>query len=718
MAARQRGKLAPVRRSLASVVVRLIGLGLAACGPPDGDYFGRVPERPDQIDATQFRWCNQGEPDHLDPTLASSTASSQLVVALFDGLTIYGPDGLPAPSLATHWEIADDLRTFTFHLRRDARWSNGRPVTAYDVAHSAFRIAEPLTASPNADQLGPIQGATAYLTRRAAVLRRAAGPYRAGDVVELVGDAPADLAARTAARPLALRDLGAAAAAAYAVVPPGAAVTLMMTTGGRATLPSPAGAGGAAWAYVFWQRDLEGVGGWVPAAELDGEPAGDAVFQIRAGDGSRPIVTVRGRDLVRSTDAIGIAVPDPYTIRFETADPTPYFLALVAGRGLRPTPIEAWSRWPRRWDRPEHIVTSGPFQLAAWHERDRVELVRSPTYWDRAQVRLARFTALSMDDQAASTNAYFTGACDAMAANTIPSSYLPAINGEQRGGRAYKDYSVTPFLGVYFLWIQTRKLANRHLRRALSLAIDRRAIPGFLHGGELPTAQLTPGAPIAQLADADLAACGVARGAPGMALVMATGELCYVPPPGLDYDPAAANREIALARAERGVPDRPIEYRYNAGSEGHKQIAEYLQAAWARIGVAVQITAQDWNSLLDDTHRGEFEISRLGNIGTTADPESEFLVLFRCDSPDNRGRYCSPEFERLMDQARTLSDRRARNAVLREAERVMIEDAPVVPIYVYTQKHLIKPYVRDYALNLIDQPPLWRIWIDPAWRSR
>ncbi|HMG21856.1 MAG TPA: peptide ABC transporter substrate-binding protein, partial [Kofleriaceae bacterium] len=645
-----------MRRSLAPIVVRAgLALGLAACSPPDGDYFGRVPERPEQIDATQFRWCNQGEPDHLDPTLTSSTAASQLAVALFDGLTIYGPDGLPVPSLATHWEIAGDLRAFTFHLRRDARWSNGRPVTAYDVAHSAFRVAEPITASPNADQLAPIKGATAYLARRAAVLRRDAGPYRAGDVVELVGDAPADLGARTGARPLALRDLGAAAASAYAVVPPGAAVTLMMTTGGRATLPSPVG---AAWAYVFWQRDLEGVGGWVPAAELDGEPAGAAVFQVRraaprdtpgapaaggaGGDDPRPLAAVRGRDLVRSTDAIGIAVPDPYTIRFETADPTPYFLALVANRGLRPTPIEAWSRWPRRWDRPEHIVTSGPFQLAAWRERDRVELVRSPTYWDRGHVVLERFTALSMDDQAASTNAYFTGGCDAMAANTIPSSYLPAINGEQRGGRAYKDYSATPFLGVYFLWIQTRKLANRHLRRALSLAIDRRAIPRFLHGGELPTAQLTPGAPIAQLSDADLAACGTTRDAPGMALVMVTGELCYLPPPGLDHDPAAARREIALARAEGGVPDRPIEYRYNAGSEGHKQIAEYLQAAWARIGVEVRITAQDWNSLLDDTHRGEFEISRLGNIGTTADTESEFLVLFRCDSPDNRGRYCSP----------------------------------------------------------------------------
>ena len=775
------GKLAGVRRSLALAL-------LVGCGLPDGDYFGRVPERPEQIDPTGFRWCSQGEPDHLDPTLSWSTASSQLVAALFDGLTTYGSDALPVPGLATHWEIARDLRTFTFHLRRDARWSNGRPITAYDVAASAFRVAHPLTGSSNADVLAPIKGATAHLERRVFVLRHPAGPYRAGELVERIVDtgagasagagADVDVNARTGARPLALRDLGAAPAAAYAVVPPGEVVTLMMVTGGRATAPSP---DAAAWAYVFWPRDLEGVGGWVPARELDGEPNGGAGLQIRraaakdtpgaaadaaaegepnggaglqirraaakdtpgaaadaaaegepnggaglqirraaaadaAAEAGRPVVTVHARDVVASTDAIGIAVSDPYTIAFETADPTPYFVALTANVGLRPAPIEAWSRWPRRWDRPEHIVTSGPFHLVDWKERDRIELVRSPTYWDRDRVKLARFTALTMDDQAASTNAYFTGACDAMAANTIPSSYLPAINGELRGGRAYKDYDASPFLGVYFLWIQTQKLSNRHLRRALSLAIDRTAVPRFTHGGEIATARLTPGVPIARLTAAELAACGVARDAPGTAM-MSGGE-CYMAPPGLDHDPAAARREIALARAEHGVPDRPIEYHYNAGSEGHKQIAEYLQAAWAQIGVAVRITAQEWNSLLADTQRGEFEISRFGNVGTLIDAESEFLSLFRCGSPANRGRYCSDAFERLMNRARTIADQRARNATLREAEAVMIEDAPVLPIYVLTQKHLIKPYVRDYAINLLDQPPLWRIWIDPDWRSR
>lgn len=709
---------------------------VTACGLPEGDYFGRL-DRP--VDPAHFRWCNQGEPDHLDPARASSTASTPLVSALFAGLTTYGPDGDPVPSLATSWEIDDDLRTFTFHLRGDARWTSGRPVTAYDVAYSALRVAHPLTASPNSDALGPIKGVTGYLTRSVFVLRTGAGPYRAGDVVELVTDkagadaaaaAPPDVALRTSSRELALRDLGAPEAAAYARVAAGAPVTLVMTTGGRATPPSP---DGAAWAYVFSGAAPGGVYGWVPEAALDGEPNGDAALRVRrvtakqapgrAGTAAelakgeraaRPVVSVRGRDVLHSTDALGVRVQGARTIAFECADPTPFFLSITANRALRTAPIEAVSRHPSSWAEPGRIATSGPLHLTLWKERDRIELVRSPAYWAPDEVGFDRMTVYPMDDQAAATNLYFTGGCDAMATNTIPSTYLPALSGELRG-RPYKDYRADPFLSIYFLWIQTEKLPNRHLRRALALAIDRAAVPRFTHGGELPTSQLTPGAPIASLSEADLAACGVPREQRGVALVMEPGALCYVPPPGLDYDPAAAAGELALARRDPSWRE-PLEYRYNAGSEAHKQIAEYLQAQWAKIGLRVELAAQEWNSLLEDTRTGNYQIARFGAGGTVADTESEFLPLFRCGAPDNRGRYCSPEFERLMDEARAIRDRRARNAVLRRAEAVMLEDAPVIPIYVYTQKHLIRPYVRGYSVNLVDQPALWRVRLDPAWK--
>ncbi len=685
----------------------LVILAIASCSVPDGDYFGRIPDR---LEPRHLRWCNQGEPDHLDPALASSTASSPVVSPLFAGLTEYGMDGAPVPSLATSWDVSADQRTFTFHLRRDALWSNGRAVTAYDLAFTVLRIAHPLTASPNVVSLGPVRNANAYFAKRVFVLAVDAAPYRAGQLVEPIGEPPSDIDQRTARGELALRDLGAPTAASYARVPAGAVVTLVWTSGRHATLPSP---DGATWAYVFWPRDESGVYGWVPAGELGDGPA-QAIAVRALGDPNGTRVIVPGRALVYTPDVLGVRVIDAATIAFDTDGPAPSFVALTDSRAFRATPIEQVSRWPLRWTRPEHIVTSGPMRLVEWAERDKLELVRSANYWNPSEVKLDRLTILSISDQAAATNLYFTGECDATAANDIPSTYLPAIDGER--GTRFKDFVLAPYLGVYFVWINTEKVTNRHLRRALSLAIDRTQIPRFTHGGEIPSARLTPGTPIDQLSPADLALCGVTHDTPGVAMIMETGALCYVPPPGLDFDLARAQQEIAAARAELGTIGT-LHYRYNAGSEGHKQIAEYLQAQWAKLGLDVAVDAQEFNSMLADSKAGNFELLRLGQIGNAQDPESEFLELFACGASDNRGRYCSAEFETLMHDASTMADRTARNAKLREAESVMIEDAPVIPLYAYTQKLLIKPYVRDLAVNVLAEPPLWRAWIDPDWRT-
>src|SRR5689334_5774410 len=78
---------------------------LAGCSLPEGDYFGRVADHPDP---THLRWCNSGEPDYIDPALVTSTTGIPLAYALWDGLTTYGQDGAPRPSLATSWDISPD----------------------------------------------------------------------------------------------------------------------------------------------------------------------------------------------------------------------------------------------------------------------------------------------------------------------------------------------------------------------------------------------------------------------------------------------------------------------------------------------------------------------------------------------------------------------------------------------------------------------------------
>jgi len=719
---------------------------LAACGVPDTEYFGVVPE---VKDPRHLRWCNSGEPEALDPSAASSTTSVKLVYALFDGLTSYDKDGMARPSLATSWDISPDLRRFTFHLHDKARWSNGRPLDAYDVAYHVERILHPLTASVNADGLVWMKNADGYGANRVRKVLRDTAGLRAGDVVEIVGVSGKTLEEytqggavvpdtnhRRSHRPLGLRDLGAAAKDAYGWVPPAIDVTVIELSGGPVSPASPASDGGQTWAYVHWNTG-DGLYGWVPLAELDVEPNADVLYRVKpvarnrvpgldlapeelatAAKADRPTFEVRGKDLLMLPEVLGIRIPDRYTVVLETADPTPYVVQVSNQRSLRPTPREVVSRWPRRWTDVEHIVTSGPMHLAAWKQRNYIELVRSPTYWDQAGVKLDRLTAFSMDDQAAATNYYFSGGCDALTGNNVPSSYLPVLSGEKRGGKRYRDYIKQPYLGIYFATINTKVHTNRHLRRALSYAVDRRNIAKFSHGGEQPTAQYTPGPAIATLSDEDLALCGVTRDTPGVAMIMVKGELCYVPPPGLDYDPDKARAELALARQELGskFPSK-ITYKFNTGVELHKLIAEYLQQQWSRnLGLTVELESQEWKTFLVDTRAGNYDIGRMGWIGNFPDAEAEFDVIFLCGNPNNRPQWCNQDFQRAWAETQLVLDRKQRLAKLYQAEKIMIEDAPVIPLYVYTQKHLQKPYVRDLAINFVDQPPLWEAWLDPDWQ--
>jgi oligopeptide transport system substrate-binding protein len=252
----------------------------------------------------------------------------------------------------------------------------------------------------------------------------------------------------------------------------------------------------------------------------------------------------------------------------------------------------------------------------------------------------------------------------------------------------------------------------------MSLAVDRTAFPDLLDGDQVPSAQFSPGTPIASLTDDELALCEVERDHPGVAMIMVPGELCYLPPPGLDFDPEAAREELRLAREEEGDPGYPgsITYTFNY-QEQNKLVAEHLQHQWREVlGLDVVLQVQEWKTYLADTKNGNFEIGRFGWIGNFPDTEGEFLPLYRCRSPNNRSKYCSEPFEAALRAAQTTTDRKERLRKVREAERIVVEDAPLIPLFVYTQIHLMKPYVRDLQFNLVDQLPFHEAWLDPDWK--
>lgn len=722
----------------------LIAVGLLACSLPDGEYFGKVPSL-DGRDPRHLRYCNSGEPESMDGAYATTTTAMKPLYTLFDGLYVYAATGLPEPSLAESYEQSADLRRFTFHLRHEGRWTNGRAIDAHDFAYQIQRLLTPSTASLNGDTVFAFKNAEEYLGNRIRVVVGDIPGFAKGTIVELTaaGDKTGDEVAgvsddnvRTASKQVALRDLGAPETAAYRNVPAGTELRIIEITGRPGAMDNPAD--GQPWVYVYWNH-ADGVYGWIPLAELDQRPNAAMPIKVRAiplrrqpgvdatpdelaaddAVTNRPEVAAKAGDVLMLPEALGVRVPDPYTLVIETKTPTPYMLNLVVQRALRASPREAVSRWPRRWAEPGHIIGSGGMKLVEWRERDHMEMVRSETFWNQKVVKLDRLTIFNVADQAAITNYYFTGGCDATTTNPVPATYMPVMTGEKRHAKPFKDFVIAPWNGTYWPIINAQKFPNRHFRRALAYAIDRTEIVRILKAGQIPSAQYSPGVPISTLSDADLALCGVTRDHPGVAMIMITGQLCYVPPPGLDYDPEKAKAEIAMARQEMGASfPSSFTYRYNLGSEAHKLIGEVLQQSWQKtLGLTVKLESQEWKTMVADATAGNFEVMRFGVLGNFPDTEAEFLPNFRTTSPDNRAHWYNKDFDAKLDEAMRISDRKQRLAKVYEAEQMMIEDAPIIPLYVYTQQALIRPYVRDLPVNLVDNMQIERAWIDVDWRQ-
>ncbi|MBI4508675.1 MAG: peptide ABC transporter substrate-binding protein [Deltaproteobacteria bacterium] len=684
-----------------------------ACSIAGGEYFGKIPNP----DPTHFRWCNSSEPEFIDPGLATATNDMKVAYALFDGLTTHDPEGLPLPSLATHWEISPDQKVFTFHLREDARWSSGRPIIAEDFVYSFSRALHPLTGARNAETLWRIKHAKEYNSGTARLLLYDVGPFRAGEAVEVVPEKGADgkdvmppsSNLRVATKLLSLHADPTSSSQVNGHVSPGAEVTIVELNSLRD------------WAYVYSGLG-EGVYGWVPMALLHG-PHAQRDYRVVAMDDSREqrSASVKGKDILMLPELLGARAEGPLTLVIETVGPTPFLVDLTLQNVFRPVPREAVSRWPKTWTKPGRIVTSGPFHLVAWKERDRLETVKSPTFWGREKVRLEKVTFYSVDDQAASASLYYQGTCDAIVANNVPNSYFPVLSGETGPTKKQKlDYTRAPYLGIYFYLVNTERFPSIHFRRALSYALDRTQLMGIIKGGQIPTAQFTPGKRIADMSDEELALCGVTRDTPGVASVVVRGELCYVPPMGPSLDLELARKELQLAKEELGDKfPKTITIKFNTGVEQHKHIAEWIQHEWERhLGLKVALESQEWKVYLKDTANGEYDIGRMGNIGNSPDPEPDFLSLWRCKAANNRTGWCNREYERLFDQAEVEPDRKKRLLLMQRAEEIMIDEAPIIPLYVYTQHHLRKPYVRGLAINLIDQQSLRETWIDPNWNAR
>lgn len=744
------------------------------CGTSeDGERFGRFRQRSEQV----LHYNNFEEPEYIDPGLLSGQPDGFVAAQLFEGLTEPHPRTLaPRPGAAESWTVSDDGLVYRFRLRKGARWSDGREVTAPDFVYSWERVLRPSTAARNAYQLYPIRGARDYsrgvlkrVTSKGRAPRRppyvttgdhrlmrasSLQPFEQGTMVRLIdsnlrrggGDEAVDLYEEPGGElkngvllpgevglvllrrvPEGARDEPGAPspdtwvqlrppergksgwARERDLAPAFPSVNLRHVDGerlyqDRMALRAEARSSGEIlgyaddddevdllergerWGRVFHLRS--GRVGWVPLESLD-DVQGDRHFYFvrvvgAAVEGpAQPDAYARegwlpGRYLFADASVLGVRAVSDRELEVTLERPTPYFVSLTSFAALRPVPRRAVETHGRAWTRPENIVTSGPFHLRFHHPRDRMELVRSLTYWGVKDVKLSRAIIYAISDTHTNVNLYRSGYLDAMISAKLPVELVAGLTGRP-------DYEAGPYLATYFVRLNTFEppLDDVRVRRALNLAIDKGLLTSrLLKAGQDPATHIVP------------------PGLPGYPVVE-----------GADFDPARARELLAEAGFPGGEGFPRLEFLFNT-SEDHRLIAEYLQQQWQQnLGVKIALSNQEWKTYLKKLHASDYQLARSGWIGDYVDPNT-FLELWKSGAGNNDTGYANPAYDALVEAAAREVDPDRRLAKLAEAEALLNRDVPFLPLFFYVNNYLLAPEVKGFHNNLLDEHPLKDVWIE------
>ncbi len=379
---------------------------------------------------------------------------------------------------------------------------------------------------------------------------------------------------------------------------------------------------------------------------------------------------------------VGFRALDDATLQVTLDNPTPYFLDLLRARlyPVHRATVEAAGGALRRgtnWTRPEHFVGNGPFTLQEWTVNKVITVRKNPHYWDAATVRLHEIRFYPYDSLDTEERAFRAGQLHKTYG--LPFSKVDSYRRDQPGVVRLDPYARTQYLGV-----NCRKpvLDNPKVRRALGLAIDREAIvKNLTRGGERAATSLVP---------------------------PDTGG--YTARASLPHDPAAARALLAAAGFPGGHGLPPIEILYNT-SEANRVIAEAIQQMWKTdLGVDAVLANQEWKVYLNRRTQQDYQIFEGGWTTTYLDPTG-FLELLVGGSPINQHGWANAAYDGALDEAARATDPVARLESLQRAEGILLDEAPLIPLYFWTRVYLLSPSVQGWSPNRLDSHPYKFVWL-------
>ena len=371
---------------------------------------------------------------------------------------------------------------------------------------------------------------------------------------------------------------------------------------------------------------------------------------------------------------VGVKALNKYTLKVSLKAPTPFFIGMLSHYSTWPvhkdTVLEHGSIDDRngQWTRPGNFVCNGAFNLKSWELNNKIIVEKNPNYWDASNVKLNQIHYYPVSNVMTEDRMFRAGQLHVT--STLPSQKCPIYIEENN-----PDLRIDPYMGTYFYRLNTNNsvLKDVRVRKALAYSIDRKLlVDKVTKCGQIPAYSFTP-----------------------------PGSNGYQPETSIAFDPELAKKLLNEAGYSDNNAFPKLEILFNT-NEDHRKVALAIQQMWQQnLGISVELVNQDWKVYLSREMVGDFQVSRAGWIGDYEDPNT-FLDLMRPNRGNNKTGWENAAYDSLVAKANSTNDQTERYKLLNEAEKILIENMPIIPLYTYVRNYQLSSDVKGYNPHILD----------------
>lgn len=397
------------------------------------------------------------------------------------------------------------------------------------------------------------------------------------------------------------------------------------------------------------------------------------------GDYAYELYCIKNARLIKErklpVDKLGVHVTQAHILVVELEKPTPYFLDLVSFHTFCPV-HHMIGKKNQRWaeDAGEDHACSGPYRLAQWKHKDKLVLEKNQNYWNADNVKIDRVNISIMSDPNTCLSLFQSGGIDLMGSSPFGELPPEAMESVKRSG-ALKSTSAT-VSSWCALNVDHPLLRNKHIRKALALAINRRAIAeNVVPGLYVETTHILPA-------------------------VLRRNKAPFFD----DGNIALAREHFEKGLAESGIARENFSelFLLTDNKSSHQKIMQSIQQQWRdALGIEVQLQQMDRKVFLHKVHSRDFSIARVQWGADYFDP-ANFLELFRSKSfGNNPTGWENPEYVELLERASVELNREQRQLLLERAEALIVEEMPIIPIFEQINNLLINPKLKGVSQTVL-----------------